>query len=161
MLTQAHRSAVQRTWVLIEPVTETVADLFYRRLFELAPQYRALFSQELEPQKRKLVSMLRFTVKALDYSDAQWRDPVAEQNDLFLVMLALGRRHVELYRVPDEAYAAVGQALLWTLDYGLGEAFTAEAREAWTRVYTLISMTMKMARASRVRLDLLPGGGKQ
>lgn len=159
MLTQDQRAVVQRTWALVEPVTETVADLFYRRLFELAPDYRALFPGELEPQKRKLIGMLRFVVRSLDWSDAQWREVVAEESDLFLVMLALGRRHTELYRVPDAAYATVGEALVWTLDYGLGKAFTPEAREAWVRVYTLVSMTMRMARASRVSRELRPAGG--
>ena len=160
MMTEAQRSTVKRTWELAEPVSETVADLFYKRLFELAPHYRELFSPDLEKQKRKLVGMLRFVVRSLDWSDAQWKDPVAADSDLFLVMLALGRRHTELYRVPDEAYATVGECLLWTLDYGLGEAFTPEAREAWTRAYTLISMTMKMARASSVPRDLAAGGSK-
>ncbi|MBF5041565.1 nitric oxide dioxygenase [Aggregicoccus sp. 17bor-14] len=159
-MTEAQRSTLKRTWELAEPVADTVADLFYRRLFELAPQYQGLFSPDLEKQKRKLVGMLRFVVRSLDWSDAQWKDPVASDSDLFLVMLALGRRHTELYRVPDEAYATVGEALLWTLDYGLGEAFTPEAREAWTRAYGLISMTMKMARTSTVQRDLIPSGSK-
>ncbi len=62
------------------------------------------------------------------------------------MVLALGRRHIDLYRVPDAAYDTVAQALLWTLDYGLGEAFTTEVRDAWTRVYTLVAKTMKMGR---------------
>jgi hemoglobin-like flavoprotein len=64
------------------------------------------------------------------------------------VVLALGRRHSELYRIPDESYEAVGAALLWTLDYGLGKKFDDQARAAWTKVYTLVSTTMKMGRLS-------------
>jgi hemoglobin-like flavoprotein len=160
MLTQEQRAAVLRTWALVEPVTETVADLVYRRLFELAPDYQALFPPDIAPQKRKLIQMLRFIVRTLDWSDAQWRESVQEDSDLFLVMLALGRRHAELYKVPDAAYATVGEALVWTLDYGLGKAFTPDVKEAWVRVYTLVSMTMKMSRASRVSRDLVPAGVK-
>ena len=43
---------------------------------------------------------------------------------------------------------AVGEALLWTLGYGLGKAFTPPVREAWGLVYRLVSMTMKMGRFS-------------
>jgi hemoglobin-like flavoprotein len=60
------------------------------------------------------------------------------------VVLALGRRHAEIYKIPDASYAAVAEALLWTLDYGLGEAFTEEVRAAWTTVYTALATTMKM-----------------
>jgi hemoglobin-like flavoprotein len=92
--------------------------------------------------------MLGFIVKSLDWPDEAWRDSVAEEDDLFLVVLALGRRHTELYNVPETAYATVGEALLWTLDYGLGKEFTPPVRAAWTKVYGLIANAMKMGRLS-------------
>jgi hemoglobin-like flavoprotein len=92
--------------------------------------------------------MLAFIVKSLDWPDSAWRETVAEEDDLFLVVLALGRRHSELYAVPDAAYATVGDALLWTLDYGLGKEFTPPVRAAWTKVYGLLANAMKMGRLS-------------
>jgi hemoglobin-like flavoprotein len=92
--------------------------------------------------------MLNFVVKSLDWPESAWRDNVDEEDDLFLIVLALGRRHSELYKIPDSSYAAVGEALLWTLDYGLGKRFDADALAAWTKVYTLVSTTMKMGRLS-------------
>lgn len=148
MLTGAQKQAIRRSWELVVPIADTAADLFYKRLFEIAPQYRRLFKQDMKAQKRKLVAMLAFIVKAIDWQDDAWRDRVDPEEDLFLVVLALGRRHSELYSVPDEGYDAVGEALLWTLDYGLGEAFTTEVRDAWTRVYWLLSKTMKMGRCA-------------
>lgn len=148
MLTRGHRAAVRRSWELVVPIADTAAELFYKRLFELNPSYRALFGEDLAPQRRKLIAMLRFIVKAVDWPDSAWRESVPADKDLFLVVLALGRRHTDLYRVPDEAYQTVGEALLWTLDYGLGEAFTAEVKEAWVQVYTLVSKTMKMGRCA-------------
>jgi hemoglobin-like flavoprotein len=35
---------------------------------------------------------------------------------------------------------------LWTLDYGLGEAFTTEARDAWAALYGVLSKCMIMSR---------------
>jgi hemoglobin-like flavoprotein len=148
MLTRAQRAAVRRSWELVVPIADTAAELFYKRLFELQPKYRALFGDDLTPQRRKLIAMLRFIVKAVDWPDTAWREQVSTEQDLFLVVLALGRRHAELYRVPDESYDTVGEALLWTLDYGLGEAFTAEVKDAWIQVYTLVSKTMKMGRCA-------------
>ena len=119
MLNDAEKKLILHSWRLVVPIKDTAADLFYRRLFEIKPAYQQLFKSDMATQKRKLIAMLAFIVKSLDWSDSAWRDDVAEEDDLFLVVLALGRRHAELYAVPDAAYAAVGEALLWTLDYGL------------------------------------------
>ena len=148
MLNDAEKKLILHSWRLVVPIKDTAADLFYRRLFELEPGYQALFKADLAAQKQKLIAMLAFIVKSLDWPDSAWRDTVAEEDDLFLVVLALGRRHSELYDVPDAAYAAVGEALLWTLDYGLGKEFTPPVRAAWTKVYGLVATAMKMGRLS-------------
>lgn len=148
MLNDVEKRLIQNSWRLIVPIKDTAADLFYRRLFELEPSYQQLFKGDMASQKRKLIAMLAFIVKSLDWPDSAWRDHVAEEDDLFLVVLALGRRHSELYDVPDAAYATVGEALLWTLDYGLGKEFTPPVRAAWTKVYGLVSTAMKMGRLS-------------
>jgi hemoglobin-like flavoprotein len=56
----------------------------------------------------------------------------------------LGQRHLE-YGVKDKDYETVGAALLWTLEQGLGEAFTLEVKEAWTTTYTLVAGVMTEA----------------
>lgn len=148
MLDDQQKVLLRDTWRMVVPIAETAADLFYKRLFEQRPDYRAYFKGDLPAQKRKLVAMLSFIVKAVDWPDSAWREQVSTDQDLFLIVLALGRRHSDLYRIPDYAYDAVGEALLWTLDYGLGKAFTPEARAAWTQLYELLAMTMKMGRLS-------------
>lgn len=142
MITEAHKEHIRRTWKLVIPIGETAADLFYRRLFELKPEYRALFPEDLQGQKGKLLRMLAFIVKALDFPESAWRETVPESEDLMLVLLALGRRHKDLYKVPRESYDTVGEALLWTLDYGLGEAFSPEVKDAWTAVYKTVATAM-------------------
>lgn len=144
MITDQQKVAILESWKMVVPIAETAADLFYRRLFELEPSYRELFPEDLTEQKRKLVKMLAFIVKALDWPDEAWQASVPEDEDLFLVVLALGRRHHVLYRIPDESYQTVGEALIWTLDFGLGKAFTEEVRDAWLHVYTLLAKTMRM-----------------
>jgi hemoglobin-like flavoprotein len=144
MITETEKDAIRRSWKLVVPIGETAADLFYKRLFELRPEYRALFPDDLKAQKRKLIQMLAFIVKSLTWPEAAWREDVPPDEDLLLVVLALGRRHSELYKIPPESYATVGEALVWTLDYGLGEAFTPEVRDAWLHVYTLLSKTMNL-----------------
>ncbi len=142
MITEEHREHIRRSWQLVIPIADTAADLFYRRLFELKPEYQSLFPANMTQQKSKLVRMLAFIVKALDFPDSAWRESVPENEDLLLVLLALGRRHQALYKVPREGYNVVGEVLLWTLDYGLGEAFTPAVKAAWTAVYRAVSTTM-------------------
>ena len=59
-------------------------------------------------------------------------------------LLLIGRRHVR-YGVQDGHYDTVGAALLWTLEAGLGRAFTPDVKEAWAAVYGLLATTMKDA----------------
>jgi hemoglobin-like flavoprotein len=146
MLTHAQKQNIRRSWGLVVPLADTVPDLFYKRLFDIAPQYRPLFSEDMAAQKRKLVAMLAFIVSALDWPDEFWTASIPPDQDLVMVVSALGRRHAKLYNVPDEAYGPVGEALLWTLDYGLGEAFTTEVRDAWGTLYGLLSRCMIMSR---------------
>jgi len=144
VFTDNEKKAILGSWRLVVPIADTAADLFYKRLFELRPDYRRLFPDEMSGQKRKLIKMLAFIVKSLDWFEDQWRDDVAPNEDLMLVVLAMGRRHTALYRIPDESYGVVGEALIWTLDYGLGDAFTPPVKGAWIRLYTYLATAMRM-----------------
>jgi hemoglobin-like flavoprotein len=62
------------------------------------------------------------------------------------VVQDLGRRHVG-YGVTDAHYDTVGSALLWTLEKGLGSAFTPDMKDAWATVYGLLATVMKEAAA--------------
>lgn len=154
MLTDHQKKLVTSSWRLVVPIAETAADLFYKRLFELKPEYREYFTSDLDKQKRKLVAMLAFIVKSLDWSSSEWRNEVEVEDDLFLVVVALGRRHGELYQIPDSSYPVVGEALIWTLDYGLGEAFTEEIKDAWLTVYTQLSRMMLLGTKSSINSQL-------
>jgi hemoglobin-like flavoprotein len=157
MLSDNEKDAIRQSWRLVVPIADTAADLFYRRLFELRPDYRQLFSIDMAGQKRKLLHMLAFVVRSLDYREVDWRDDVPADQDMMLVVLALGRRHSELYKIPPESYGVVAEALLWTLNFGLGEAFTPEVQAAWTRIYTLLAKTMQMGSAVIDRERALTG----
>ena len=152
ILTATEKQLVVKSFRLVVPISETVADLFYRRLFEDEPQYRQLFPDDMADQQRKLMAMLLFVARSLDWTDEQWKEVVAPEEDLFLVVLALGRRHHTLYRIPHDAYGPVEAALLWALDQGLGHAFTPSLREAWTKLYRSLAATMKMG-ASATRIN--------
>ena len=88
-------------------------------------------------QKKKLMQTLAFCVNGLTKLD-----------EIVPAVKELGQRHVG-YRVAEEHYDSVGAALLWTLEQGLGEAFTDDVKSAWTTVYTVLSTTMKEGAAEQ------------
>ena len=139
MLTITQIELVQNTFAVIAPIADDAAVLFYRRLFEIDPTLRSMFKGDMADQRHKLMQMLTAAVKGLPRLDRLV--PVVED---------LGRRHVA-YGVTDEHYETVGAALLWTLEKGLGAAFTPDVRDAWTSVYTLLATTMKNAAAKKLR----------
>jgi len=146
MITESERLIIQNTWRLVVPVAETVADLFYKRLFELQPSFRQYFTSDFKQQKLKLIAMLDFLVGSMDWPESAWRrEEVTEDDDLFLAVVALGRRHREAYKIPNSSYETVGEAWLWTLDHSLGNEFDASARAAWTKFYAFVASTMQLA----------------
>lgn len=110
---------------------EAVGDLFYNRLFTIAPEVRPLFARTAQPeQSRKLLAMLGYVINRLNSLETIMDD-----------VSQLAQRHVR-YGVKDHHYALVGEALLWTLEKGLGAAWTPSVEEAWTACYTLLSTAM-------------------
>jgi hemoglobin-like flavoprotein len=75
--------------------------------------------------------MLALAVNSLD-----------RMEQLLPVVQSLGTRHVS-YGVRDKDYDTVGQALLWTLRKGLGEAFTPDVEAAWSNVYATLAAAMQ------------------
>ena len=56
---------VQDSFRKVVPIAATAADLFYDRLFAIAPDVRPLFPENLAEQKKKLVAMLAAAVSNL------------------------------------------------------------------------------------------------
>ncbi|MFT5523275.1 MAG: hemoglobin-like flavoprotein [Pirellulaceae bacterium] len=117
-MTPEQKELVQTTWKMVEPISETAAELFYGRLLELNPDLKSLFKGDMAEQGKKLMQMLATCLAGLDNLESL--TPAVE---------ALGRRHVD-YEVDNDDYATVGEALLWTLEKGLGDASTPEVEEA-------------------------------
>ena len=111
---------VQQSFAKVAPISETAAVLFYDRLFEIAPQVKAMFPSDLTLQRKKLMATLAVVVNGLGNLESVL--PAAS---------ALAKRHVG-YGAKAEHYPVVGAALLWTLEKGLGDAWTPETAAAWT-----------------------------
>jgi hemoglobin-like flavoprotein len=62
----------------------------------------------------------------------------------------LGRRHSG-YGVQEKHYGSVALAPLWTLEQGLGKAFTLEVKSAWIETYMVLAGVMKDASAKATK----------
>ena len=118
---------VQQSFSKVVPIADQAAILFYDRLFEIAPQVKAMFPADMTEQRKKLIAMLAAVVNGL--GDLPSVLPAAS---------ALAKRHVA-YGAKAEHYPVVGAALLWTLEKGLGEAWTPDVAAAWTSAYGTLS----------------------
>ena len=125
---------VKETWLQVTPIADRAALLFYGRLFEIDATTPSLFlAADMAEQRRKLIQALAVVVQGLDHLEA-----------LVPTLADLGRRHAR-YGVTDGQYVTVGAALLWTLERGLGSAWTPDVKAAWSDAYGLVAGVMRGA----------------
>jgi hemoglobin-like flavoprotein len=107
---------VQDSFAKVRPIAHQAADLFYGRLFEVAPDVRALFPDDMADQKRKLMAMLATAVINLH-----------QMEKAVTAVQELGRRHAG-YGVNDRHYKVVGEVLIWTLGQVLAQISPQRSR---------------------------------
>ena len=130
---------VQNSFSLVEPIADTAASLFYDRLFTLDPSLQPMFRGDMKHQRQKLMAALTLVVRGLH-----------DINSIVRAVQHLGRTHAG-YGVKDSHYQTVGEALIWTLGQGLGDAFTPDVEGAWLEAYTILATTMKAAAAEIIQ----------
>jgi hemoglobin-like flavoprotein len=118
---------VQESFAKVVPIADQAAGIFYDRLFEIAPSVKSMFTGDMAEQRRKLMTMLAAVVNGLGNLES-----------ILPAASALAIRHVN-YGAKTEHYPVVGSALLWTLEKGLGDAWTPEVADAWTAAYGTLS----------------------
>lgn len=103
---------------------------FYARVFALAPALRALFPDELGPQRDKLLRALTVVVRGLESPET-----------LVPTLRQLGARHV-VYGVQAAHYLVVGEALVDTLEARSEPPLDPATRAAWVRLFGWIAAHM-------------------
>ena len=129
-MTSTQIQLVKESWGYVITKSEEAGQLFYSRLFEVAPGVRHLFKGDVKEQSRKLMSMVTLIVSRLDKLDTIIDD-----------IRGLASRHNK-YGAKKEHYAVVGSCLLWTLKTGHGDKWTKQTEEAWTAVYGVLADAM-------------------
>jgi nitric oxide dioxygenase len=135
-LSAKQRRLVRESFESVREYDDSVVVLFYGRLFEIAPEVRALFKIDIHEQSRKLMETLGTLVEALDRFE-ELRGYLAE----------LGRRHVG-YGVQAYQYEKLRSAMLWAMGQALGVEFDRETRAAWDSLLTAVSAVMLEAAAA-------------
>ena len=120
------RTSFDRVWAF----SARTADLFYGRLFEIAPEVRPLFRRGMDEQKSKFMSTLAVIVGSLD-----------DNSKLITLTESLARQH-DSYGILPAHYELVGEALLWSLERGLGEDWTPGVTASWSKAYGIVSNFM-------------------
>ena len=131
-MTPEQARLITTSWSSVASIADSAIEQFYNRLFEIDPSARALFrATNMPEQRRKVIEALSLALQSLDDLDAL--TPTLED---------LGGRH-QRYGVTAAHYDSVGQALLWTLQQGLGTEWTPAMAAAWTELFGQLSSAMK------------------
>ena len=130
MLTTTQVELIQTSFQQVLPIADTAGMLLYERIFTLAPETRWLFDDDIRPQAKRLMAAVKTVVEGL-----------GELESVAPMLVRLGARHVR-YGVRPEHFEVVGAAVMWTLEQGLGEAFTPPVRDAWAAAWEIITDAM-------------------
>ncbi|GAB2595995.1 globin domain-containing protein [Spirosoma areae] len=129
-MTPEQFALVKQTWRLLRDIDPSVlGSVFYGQLFMQFPTLQSMFKTSMESQYQKFMDMLSLIVSRID------RAGVTEE------LVQLAQRHTA-YGVKPAHYKAVGQALLWTLEQGLGKDWNAEVHRAWEACYDDLTRIM-------------------
>jgi hemoglobin-like flavoprotein len=121
---------IRKSFDAMWPMRRDIADLCYSRFFELAPDARGLFPSDMERQRIKLMDMIAALVGSLN------------QRALFQSLVThSGRQHAR-FGVQPSQYAAMGEALIWSLERKFGASFTPELRDSWRALYATVQVEM-------------------
>ena len=82
-LTSEQVKAIQDSFAKVVPISEQAAEIFYGRLFEIAPAVKPLFRGDMKVQGKKLMAMLTVVINGLSNLEA-----------ILPAASALAKRHV-------------------------------------------------------------------
>lgn len=139
--TEEQKTLVEESWNMVKDLgLENVGILLFKNVFTIAPEALQLFSFRDEPNLyespifkwhgKNVVTHVGHAVAGLRTLDK-----------LVPVLQKLGKKHDHRDIIPAH-FDVVGQALIQTLEQGLGDKCTPEVKEAWATTYKLIADVM-------------------
>jgi hemoglobin-like flavoprotein len=133
--------ALETSFDLVAPRGDELMDVFYARLFAVAPAVKPLFARtDLKKQKTMLLGTLVLLRKSLRDLDA-----------IVPKLRELGARHVA-YGAAPEHYPVVGEVLIASMAEIAGEAWRPEYEHAWGEAFAIVAGAM-IERAESVSME--------
>jgi hemoglobin-like flavoprotein len=120
---------VYKSWQRILLDNPDVGKLFYQRLFEIAPDLRPLFTDNVSVQSEKFTSTMTIILSRLYRGSSIISD-----------VEFLAKRHTG-YGVKNEHYEKVGIALLWSLEKSM-KTDDENYLLVWKSVYESLAQAM-------------------
>ena len=121
---------VQSSFARIAERAEEFAPRFYANLFEVHPELRPLFCDDMAVQTKMFMYILSSAVRGLN-----------RMQEMVGGLRALGKRHAG-YGVKRADYDEALSALIRTLKEFLADEFTVELQHAWVTALGMIAETM-------------------
>lgn len=129
-LTPDQIAVIRSTFSDLAPEKVTASQVFYQKLFEIAPELRQLFRGDIESQGMRFMTTLGLILDDIDKPEAL--RPHLKQ-------LAQGHAAIG---VRPEHFIPMGKALVGTMEEVLGDRFPPQGRAAWEEAYNHIAQTM-------------------
>lgn len=129
-MTARQQQLIRDTFTSVREMAAPLTQLFYGRLFAVAPSLRPMFRGDVRAQGQKLMDMLTVLMDGTD----GLRQHVA-------VLRALGQRHAG-YGVKPEHYPIMREAFGWALAQALEREFTPDVKAAWLALLDEVNSVM-------------------
>ncbi|MEM8529185.1 MAG: globin domain-containing protein [Bacteroidota bacterium] len=134
LMTQQEIQLVQESVTELMPRTQQMGEALYARLFEIAPELKALFKTDIPQQSRKLMSIIIHVIANLDQMDHLEEE-----------LQDLSAKH-STYNITASDYEVLKEAFLWTFAQEMGENWTDELSKAWAAAYDILAKAMMEAK---------------
>jgi len=121
---------VQDSFAKVAPISDTYRRraVLTGRLFEIAPQVRAMFPDDMSEQRKKLMATLAIVVNGLNNLDT-----------ILPAASALAKRHVGYGAEAGPLPGGWGGTAVDAGKRSWGDAWTPPVAAAWTQAYTTLS----------------------
>ncbi|WP_209255524.1 globin domain-containing protein [Ruegeria sp. R13_0] len=129
-LCQTDIENVRSSYFLLSGSINRAGEVFYERLFEIAPETRQMFLNDMTVQASKLMSTIGFVVSQLQ-----------DESELTPLVQDLALRHLA-YGVEEEHYWIVKTALVQMLVLVLEDAATKDVLDSWSLAYDALAGDM-------------------
>ncbi|XP_053330965.1 neuroglobin [Spea bombifrons] len=144
-LSGAQKERIRETWKAVRQDQLHHGTVLFTRLFQLEPELVLLFQYESSgfSDVQECLGSAEFTehIRKVMTVIGAAVDSVDSLPSLDEYLTSLGRKH-RAVGVKLESFKTVGESLLFALESALGDAFTAETRDAWSCLYGTVVRSM-------------------